>query len=287
VSLAASRPPSGRILRLEGRAELPDQAVLTLRLFAAQETLREGRLEKSWRAAWTGQVTVKDRAFSVAPPAPEPGEVRVETSFRDEAQRRAVLKDLEGKIEVRQWDSVLPGWDDAHAAGLPARFAELEAAAGDSVRWLDGVAAAVSSEEEWKSRSAALSREGEGLLLRLQAASAFPASRTELERSVRTALIAGRHFAWKDGSFLGPVSYYPPLHSGEFSLAALRRAAEGAREVAGRELALWALKEARRGGAPSKLVAPHAAKPGFAPYAARLDAASGFDALEADIRAGR
>ena len=65
----------------------------------------------------------------------------------------------------------------------------------------------------------------------------------------------------------------------------LRRYAEEAPAVGGREAALWIVKDLRRGGRPD--VDALAKRAGVAPYAERLRAGTELDTLEEDVRAGR
>jgi hypothetical protein len=299
VSLTATLPgPRDRspLLRVEGTADLPERMILKVSVHRLLERTLGARLVLTPETAASGITEVRAGRFSYTSPWEIPAPARVVVAVIDDFQR----EELKGNFGGRTWTFEFPGWSGDLAPRLSPSLREADLLIAEVRDLLSRIEAAVVTEISWKAAEPAHLDRARKLKERLEAAPSrrlHPASIDLLRDTVNALTGAAPHFKWEEGKHVGPVTYYAggarmkDFRNQEFGLDRLRAYAGEAEAVAGRETALWAVKEVRRGGPRPPLEAvllEQAAHAGLIPFAARLREASPeqLGALEAEIRGG-
>jgi hypothetical protein len=291
LALKAKLPAGrARTMKLDGPSTLPERFVLFLAAHAEREQLDGARLRPVATLLWGGYAPVVRGKVTVelpwAAPAPLLLEARLDESHQTPEGRAA----MKGAYPLRSWTFRAAAWTDAHMERLGPSFDEIELAAAELGALVKDVEKACASEARWKAdgpklRAAAL--ELQRRIETLPARPLFSAAGDILFYSVRNLAGDMEYFSWKNGEFDGPVSYHADkqklktFRGDAWAFVALRRYAAEAREVAARELALWLVKDRRRGGRPDEDLL---ARPALAPWAERLRKGEALDVLEAEIR---
>jgi hypothetical protein len=295
------RPPAARapssVLRFEGAAPLPDGAILKLTVLRHVEQPAAGRLETAAVEAGRGLASVKGGRFRYEPAWEGPGVYGIRVDLSDDYQSRAVREALPRDLKSRRWSFTFPGWGDDLVGRLGPALRETDgfvAEAGELIRKFERSCA---NADAWQSQQKALVQEAGAFRTKLEKAEAgrlYTASVSQLLFTVRNLLGQVPYFTWKDGTFTA-VSYHNPDEPGktfrqeEFTFANLRKYVDECRALAGREFALWALKDLRRAGpreALKEALKEQAGTPGAADFVGRLGEATPEeqDVLEKEIR---
>jgi hypothetical protein len=283
------------LLRIGGTAELPDRLVLTLTVHRSVEQGLGGRLAPAPLRAAGGLVELRRGRFEYSCAWEVPGPAVVTAEVSDDFQP----DELKRRFGGRRWRFEFPGWTADLPGRVPPALRETDAFAPELRTLLGEIEAAVSTEAAWRAAEKPLLDRMDRLARRIDASEAkklLPAATELLIYTLNFLKSSAPHFAWEAGKFKGPVTYYTggeklkDFRNADFGLDRLRSYLGEVGPLAGREAALWFLKELRRGGPRPALAAPirdAAAHEGLAPFAPRLEAAApeDFDALEAAIRA--
>lgn len=267
--------PNPRALTLVGAADLPDGAPVRVALYVLRESYQDGRLVPVLQDLSRREgATVKQRGFRVSfAPSPDPGWYQPSVRSGGGTPRR---------LDVLAWDEA---WIDRAARGL----GKVDLLAARAAGLVDRFAAAWASEEAWRSAGAALRKASGKLVEELHAsdlASSYPAALGRLVDILQNLLNLTEEVKVEDGKLV-PGTYYPVKDPDgkAFDLARCKGAVERVSEIAGRELALWGVKERRRSGMPAKLPEEALQRPGVAPFAQRLTGAGAeLEVLEKEIR---
>ncbi len=293
-----ARLPSPRakapLLHLEGGADLPDRFVLMTTTQREEETYDGRRLAPRFEMLDGSLVQILRGRFELDLRWRLPGLFVLRATLEEQHQGPEILGAMKGKHPVREWSFRGAAWGSDWIDGLPPALDEIDAGAADLLSLLKEFEAACASEERWRLDAPRLKPAARALkerLERIAARTPLPASMHGLHYAARNLDGDNAHFAWEKGAFLGPLSYHADkqklktFRGDPWTFLSLQRYAEEAPAVAGREAALWLVKELRRGGRPD--VEALAKRPGVAPYAERLRAGTELDALEEDVRSGR
>ncbi len=299
----ACKAPSAKarapVLRLEGAVPLPEHAVLKITLFRSFEDYGAGQVVSSFVGVGGGAVEVKGRKFVFEPPVESPGTYKVQVVFLDEFQRPAVLDQIKKAPIRKDWKFDFYAWTDDLIPQLVPRLDEIAAFQGESLAMLKRFEDATANEAAWKVQQKDLTAAIARLMQKLErtdAKSHFPASLNQMFYTVRSVHGTSPYFHWEAGKFAGGRSYHADnqeikSHRDEpYTFPNLRRYIEETVPMAGREMALWILKDIKRAG----LVRPeaqdalkkHAQYAGLAPFVERLQTATPADleTLEKDLR---
>jgi hypothetical protein len=319
VTMTCKVPPArdkSPRLTLNGTANFPEGTVLKMTLTREIEIFAGSRLTASSEMAGGGLVEVKGKKFQYMPIISGPGAFHVLVQFADDFQKPAILESLKGKVTTRLWNFRFSAWGDELIGMLGPKLAELDAIATECLDIVKRVEKQSGSESSWikerknvdaRGADIILTKEAEEIvkdtsklmmrLERLDAKALFPATQAELFYSIRTMHGNSLHFAYEAGKFAGAKSYHTggdklkTHRNEEFSFENLRKYVEDAVPLAGREMALWIVKDLRRTDGQMraditealKLYAQH---PGLAGLSDRLAKATKDDlnAFEEEIR---
>ncbi len=221
--------------------------------------------------------------------------------LRDHDQPASVREALRAKPPpARAWRFGFPWWGRELALRLGDALDRVDRNAAQALDVLRRFEKACASQASWQAAQKGHILEGQralGEVQRLEAEAIYPAGVREIRCTLQLVVGNTSNFHWEDGKFVARTYYTNdkviPTHRGEaFDFAALRRYVEEAPAVAGREAALWAVREIRRGGdrkALDAFLTANAAHPGVAPYVERLAKAApeDLDPLEEAIRSGK
>lgn len=299
VTLACTVPASrsrSPFLRFSGKADLPDRLILTLAVHRLAEKALGPRLATAPVPTPGGIAEVRSGRFEYSCPWEVPGPAVVTVEVIDDFQR----DDLKRKFGGRRWRFDFPGWTPELAGRLSPALKELDPLLPEMKDLISKIEAAVVTEASWKSAGGALMAQAERLSRKVEgcdAAKLYPASVELLVYTINFLKSSAPHFAWEEGKFKGPITYYTggekfkDFRNQAFGFDRLRAYVDEAGPLAGREMALWVVRELRRGW-PCPEIVPvvkeQAAHAGLAPFAERLQAAAAedLDGFEAEIRAG-
>jgi len=284
------------VLRIEGKAELPDRLILKLGVLRFAEQGLGKRLAAAPERAASGLVEVRSGRFVYSCPWEIAGPAAVTVEVIDDFQRN----ELREKFGGRAWRFEFPGWTPEFAGQLSPALLEVDAFLPEIKDLIAKVEAAVVTEASWRAVEKALLEKAHRLQRRIEGCEArkvYPASVNLLFYTMNSLLSSAAHFAWEEGKYVGPKTYYSggeimkTFRNEDFGFDRLRAYVDEAGPLAGREMALWIVREIRRGGprpALAPIVLEQTAHAGLAPFAARLQAAApeDLDGLEAEIRAG-
>lgn len=277
-------------LRLEGTAPLPDAVVLRISLYRIEERAVSGRLASTPNFLRSAYATVSRGRFSLHAEVEGPGEYLAKVDFLGEGQSPEHRNLLSGDVP-RQWSFALAAWDDGLALELVPRLMEFDRLAGEARAMIQKFAEARGPDGSWKDRSPALQKEAAGLSRKLEEGPArrlYPAAIREIQSAVWSLRREG-----------GSANYHAlgqavkTRETSEKAFDGLKKTVEEASVIAGREFALWVLKEMKRSGGSmgrelSEAVESLDKRAGIMPFAERLQKAAPEErpALEQELRAG-
>jgi hypothetical protein len=247
-------------------------------------------------------LSVRNRRIRIDQPVGGPGGYRAIVEFADQDQGGSKAAAFMEENPVRRWVFDFVAWGDQLMSQLGRCLEEVDELSKEALEVIERFLAASATAEGWEGLSQELDTAAASLVRKFSQAEArkvYPAAVGEMDSIIRYLKGCATVFTFPDGKFAGPASYRQrPLARDDsregFAFDDLKKDIEEARVAAGRELALWILKDLRRAG-PRGLfqdaLRDHAKHPGVAEFAERLErAASGLEedleALEEDIRLG-
>jgi hypothetical protein len=282
-------------LRLEGSAALPEGTRVRMVVSRLEEMPGEKGFAPSEAVACTALAPVREGRFRADRPVETEGTYRVRVHVLQEDQFAGILGDIRAWPD-RAWRVECAAWDDGLPGRLVVALEELDSLVEEVVALAGRFLKVSPSKEEWEKVYPELD-EAAAALLRKSEQSPARGLFTATTRALDTALRLLKSYAsfvvfGEDGARGLELKGSMRLRADKFqamSFESLKGDAECLREVAGREFALWVVKDLRRAGpreALLEVVRIQAERPGTAPYAARLESGSDLDALEREIRAG-
>jgi hypothetical protein len=282
---------------VKGSVPLPDGAVLKVTLHRLTERWVAGHLEAVPQEAGGGLARIDGGRFSLESAWDGPGVCSIRATLDENFQEPALRDALKGKTAAAEWKRSGAAWDNTLLPQLTAGLAELDRVAADALAFLRELEQATASEDLWKGEKRALTRKGNVLLAQLDKSATrtpFPAAHGQIRSTIGDLVSNARSFVWKDGKFSGAAAYHnknePEMNfrHENFTFANFRRYVDESAWIAGREFALWIVKDLRRAGRREvhrEAVRRHADRPGVKEFAPRLEAESeDLATLEEDIR---
>lgn len=242
-------------LVFEGKSPLPDGLVFTMRISRLEEQLRGERLALSAREGMVSTIEIQKGALVEDWGPSAPGPVKLDVAAPDALQDTAILKRMRVPESARRWSFEVDDWDAKLPARLAPQLAELADFAREARELVAKVEEACASEALFKERKKELGAAAAKLQSRVEAfakSGIYPAAASQVAWTVRDLGQAMEIFTWKGSKYDGPRSYYTngdlqkTYQNEAFSFEALRRYLDRAVRIAGRELALWAIKDLRR-----------------------------------------
>jgi hypothetical protein len=248
-------------LRLEGRATLSDQQSVRILLYRLAESVEAGSIVQISSTGGFAVAPVTRKAYSADASVPGPGFYLAVAEIADQE-------------DPPRWEFRLHMWNDEFVAALPKSAVAFNTLATEAIALIARTEEASASGEVWKKEAPAIERDGNKLVKQADGLSGtLPAAAGEVSAAVSNLLGTAHYLRWNDS---GEREFFDYHTSGkakthrhaEFSFAELRKYIEEARAIAGRELGLWFVKEARRakGSATAlKAIRQIAEQPGFEP----------------------
>jgi hypothetical protein len=294
---------TGADLKVEWKTStLPDGATLTLRIGRLEERFKAGALKADEQLVGSSLGFVKDGALLWTGPTGGPGSYRVTAELLADLQKLKVIQALkERNLALPQkWSFEFEAWGDALAAQLGRALEEFDKQEAKAQALVQQGVQASASRETWRAATPKLTEDIRALEAELGTCASkqvFTAAGSRLVSAVGILFGAMRFARFDRGTgkltgFFNMENPQDPVVKFEdevLSWDCLKRRLADMKETAGREFALWALKDMRRtAGRPSPALlaalqagASHA---GLAPFADRLMKGSPPRELEAEIR---
>jgi hypothetical protein len=282
---------------VKGSLALPDGAVLKVTLHRLTERLVAGRLEPVPQEAGGGLARVEGGRFSLESAWEGPGICTIRATLDENFQDPGLRDAIQRKSTAPEWTRSGAAWDQTLIPQLTAGLAEFDRASAGALDFLRELEQATASEESWKVEKKALTRKGNALLAQLDKSATrtlFPAAHGQIRSTIGDLVSNARSFVWKDGKFAGAAAYHnknePEMNfrKEDFTFANFRRYVEESTGVAGREFALWIVKDVRRAGrrdVHAEAVRRHEDRRGMKEFAPRMQSESeDLARLEEDIR---
>lgn len=280
---------SSQPLTLEGNAPRPDGTRLSFSIACIGERMVEGRV---------GLEATEGEPFGPPAVAVMGNKFTVTVANQSQGLYRAKIgpyppsPDGKGVQEIS-----VAAWDDKGVSKFGEGLNDFGALLKESRGLYDQFVKATQSEAAWKKAKAGLMEAFEKFGLKITSAPLYPASLNEMFSTLSEMSGRAESVRFVGGKVNFQNIYEqkdkkdPVDHRGQkFALAALPKYFAEVEQLAGREFALWLVKDARlRKGDPA-LLAAEAAKqakhPGVAPFAGRLQKLKTEDLvrLEKDIR---
>ena len=259
-------------LMLNGTANFPEGTVLRLSLTRQLEALINSRLTPASEPSVGGLAEVKGKKFEYAPLLSGPGYYTVRVELVDHFQRKEVLDSLKGKVSNRTWQFTFPSWGDDLVGQLGVKLGELTSIVKDCQDIITKMEKVAVSESSWIKEKKNVDARGADIVLTKEAQDImkdgtkvltrldrmddckiyFPAAYAEISLTLRNLLGSSQHFSWEAGKFAGSKSYHSPTemmktHRSEtFNFETAKRYMDEATPIAGREMALWIVKDLQR-----------------------------------------
>jgi hypothetical protein len=303
-------------LSLNGTANFPEGTVLKMSLLMEYESVAGPRLSPIVHMAGSSLVEVKGKKFQHSAPVSSAGVYSIAITFPDEFQKPSIMESLKGKITTRTWQFSFYAWGDDFIGRLGPKLTELDLIARECVDMAARIEKLAGTEGSWvkerknvdaKGADLVLTKEAEEvlketakLMVRLHRSDLklfFPAAFNEIYYTIRTTSGNAQHFTYEKGQFAGAKNYHSGVdkmknHRGEeFSFENVKKYLEEASPIAGREMALWIVKDLKRTegqmrGDIQDALKTYGQHPGLAPVSDRLLTATVADlkALEEEIR---
>ena len=282
------------LLRLQGTSTLPEDVILFLSTSRKTDVLAGGKIEAVPPRATGGLMAQIARGgYVLDHPIDGPGVYVVEVHYRTELQRPTFAR-LNPKVTRGTFEFHV--WEDAWLTDAAAALADLHALIAQGREIVEKFSAATASEDIWKRER--IAREESARTWRTRTASRpirllYPATLGELDKIMKDLKEGAPMF--QNGRFVGAMNQgvWMTTHRGEaFTWANYKRYADELPAVAGRELALWLIRDLRRtSGKPTpsfvEALASRKDAPGLSPWVERLAQAglADLDDLETKIRA--
>ena len=282
-------------LKFEGKAVFPDGVVLKATLYRAEERLAEGGLAPELSEIAAEVATVEGRRVAFTMAIKDPGQYRMVVELREDLQEPDLVRGITNTLGGK-WTFDQAVWGDDFAAPLGSKLRDFDAQVDASLSMIRRFAQATASMQAWKEAYPALDKELGVFLKKFDQSPlerVYPAAVQELRLSMRN--LKGNAEAMEfgeDGSCKGSIDYRTKkptktIHGQDFTFEAILKDVEATRAAAGREFALWLIKDSRRSGARPELTSllrSEAKHAGVAPYVDALDGFKEADGVEKQIR---
>jgi hypothetical protein len=282
---------------VKGSVPFPDGAVLKVTLHRLTEQWVRGRLEPIPQEAGGGLARIEGGRFSLESAWEGPGICSIRATLDENFQEQALRDALQRKPASPEWKRSGEAWDNTILSQLAAGLAEHDRAVSSALDLLKELEQATASEDSWKVEKKALTRKGNALLAQLEKSATrtlFPAAHGQIRSTIGDLVSNARSFVWKDGKFAGAAAYHnknePEMNfrHEDFTFVNFRRYVDESMGVAGREFALWIVKDLRRAGrrdVHAEAVRRHADRRGAKEFVPRLlEESEDLARLEEDIR---
>lgn len=302
----ATPPGPGRSdLQVEWKAPfLPDGTSLTVQLARLEERFRGGVLEPQEIPYGGGLGHAKGGVIFWKGPIPGPGSFRATLTLLADLQGGRALQALKdtGVTLPQKWRSDFDALGDDLAARLEPALREFDGLAARTTTLLQRCAEASASRQAWREKVRTVEEDARQLMEevgRSPAGGIFTAAMARLTAGTDVIFAATRCVRFgHDGKLQGFLIFENPQDpllrfEGEpFGWETHLRKIGDIKETAGREFALWALRDLRRtGGRPSAALAAalraQAAHTGLAPFVEKLLQGNPSPDLEDAIRGRR
>jgi hypothetical protein len=281
-------------LQLEGRAAFPDGTLLTVSLFRVQEQWESGSLVSGVRDP-ERFTRAKVRAGRIR--FGDPWVLQAGGLYRVVIERRS-----DDEVPLEAWELEVAGWGDDLMSRLGKALLEVDGWNEETLKLVQEIESAAASAVTWESRAEGLREAAGQLIRRLDEGGArhlFPASVGMLRYTIRVLLSLSFFFGFTEEGTPAPLEGYGKMKAAKtfekegLSLEALKKEVEKAAALAGREFALWIVRDSRRAGPRDVLREALEAQGGHAgvsPFAERLEKlaqgqAEDLDQLEEALRA--
>lgn len=298
--LCKARPTKGHPnLRLEGTVPFPDGMVFNITLHRLEEEAISGHLTAGATPGACAKREVKGRKIQFDDlPASGPGLYGAVLELAEEDQALSKVEAVRA-LSRRKWEFQFAAWGDDLASDLGPRLGEVDDLAEETLKFIQRFEAAAASSAGWQEGKGPLAKEMGGLRQRLgrtEALKLYPAAVKALGTAVQGLQSTGPRIAFtNDGKLTFEFRDSDRKAEGSmknFSFDEFRKQVEGAVALAGREFALWVVKDARRSEAGAmrsallSAVKDHAKHPGVSAFAERLEKIQpeDLDPLEKEIR---
>lgn len=289
-------------LRLEGQAPtLPDGVILNVELIQVMERAAGPNLTTGGIPYHSDRVKLQRKKISYTSPAgTPPGFYRVVLRLMEEMQGSrglAALKDARTLVP-QEWAFDFAAWGDDLAGRLSPALLEFDGLAGEGRAKIAQFEKATSVKALWEAEGRNLDRDVSRLMADIAKSEAkqyFPAAAGELS-SILSSVQSNSRFCvfGADGKLEKVRNYHNPddkattYRQEEFNWDNFKKYLEECLDIAGREYALWVIKETRRSGGVTealvKAVKDQASHPGLSLYVNRLQEGNRLDELEALVR---
>lgn len=259
MALAAKVPnPKAKrpLLQCDGQVPLPDMSVLFVSVARSYEVWTGGRLEPAQAGAGGLMAQVRDKKFTLGNPIDGPGLFDVRVDFREELQNPKIMEfHKKSPVQPRTWSFKFSAWNDELVQALVSHLQELDSLAQEAGEMVKKFEQACAKEEVWKATAKEITAENSKLLKRCEQSglkALYPAALTQIHYSVRNLQGNSPYFSFDAGKFAGATSYHADnqklktFREEDFTFENFKRYCQEASGVAGREFALWIVKDFRR-----------------------------------------
>ena len=304
-----------RELSFEGTAPYPDGTEVMVTVIRYHEGYTGSRLITRGVRAAGGRAQVEGRRFRLSPLWDGPGRYLVNVSI-DESQRPGLTEALK-RFPRRPSTFEFAGWGDELSGQLGPKLRDLDAVSRECLDMVARIEKLAANESAWVKEKRNVDARGADVILTKEAEEAlketarlmarleksdvkglYPAAHGEMFFTLRTMHGNAQHFTYESGKFAGAKSYHSggdaiKTHRVEpFNFENLKKYLGEVPSIAGREAALWMVKDLRRGAVResyAELLKAEAKHAGLEPLADRLSKAvpEDLEALETEIRAGK
>jgi hypothetical protein len=299
----------------EGTLALPDRTELTASVKRMRETYVKGRfIAHSDSVELTALTEVSGKRFPIQARWEGPGRyvASVALSGGQKTDVAPALRKVAWKSSTFEFD----GWNDELVGQLVPALKDLEGLVAECIEMVAKLERLASKESNWVQERRKINERAEEVILTKQAEEALNETERLLERiqsSGSRALLAVSHgeilstlhllwgnaknFHYENGKMAGARTYHgqiKTLRGDALDFETVRKYLDEVSAIAGRETALWIVKDLKRTRAESRPALTDALKkcghhPGIVSVSDRLGAAriEELDALEEEIRAGK
>jgi len=289
-------------LRLEGQAPtLPDGVILGVELITVRERAAGPNLTTGGTACHTDRVKLQRKKIAYTSPAgTPPGFYRVVLRLMDDLQgtrSRGALKDA-GTMVPQEWAFDFAAWGDELAGRLSPALVEFDGLVTEARTQIARFEKATSSKPLWEAEGKNLDRDISRLMNDIERSEAkqfYPAAGGEVNSILGSVQSNSRYCVFgADGKLEKVRNYHNPDDKAtthrqeEFNWDNFKKYLDESLEIAGREYALWVIKDTRRAGRVTeglvKAVKDQAGHAGVSLYVNRLQEGDRLDELEAIVR---
>jgi len=258
-------------LGLSGTANLPDNAVLKINLDQEYETFTGTRLASVFQGAGGSLIEVKSKKFQHSILVNTLGCYTISLSLPDEFQRPNIMEMMKGKVTTRSWVFNILAFGDDLVARLGPKLTEMDQISKECVDIATKIEKLATNEGSWikekknedaRGADVVLTKEAQEVIKdankmmarldRSDLKQLYPATFNEIYQTLRALIGNAQRFNYEQGKFAGAKNYHFPGkklegHRGEeFNFENVKRYFEEAVPLAGREMALWIVKDLKR-----------------------------------------